>query len=177
MKFRLLLLGVLSVFITISILSTIVYAPLATLSTGYAITSNYEGIDVPMGSEVIITALTTDNSVDAVTFRWHEPPDGNGPIAREVTVPVNPSDDDYGTGENVYFAEDSYFPTILGDWGVQAFFQGVDGKSKSNIEDTINIKATSFNAIPEIPLGTIGATAAMIFAFGFFAVKKKKVET
>ena len=72
-----------SVVLVSLIMSSAVYAPLATLGTGYAVTSNYEGVDVPAGAEVIITALTIDPSVDRVTFRWHEPPDGNGPVARE----------------------------------------------------------------------------------------------
>ena len=177
MKIRLIVMVTSVVFVSL-ILSSAVYAPSATLGTGYAVTSNYEGVDVPSGAEVIITALTIDPDVDRVTFRWHAPPDGNGPVAREVTVPVVDSGDDYtfsnGTTVDIFAAEDSYIPTILGDWGVQAFFQGADGKTKSGLEDVVSIKARSFFHVPEIPVGTIGAVAAMAIAFGLFAIRKKK---
>ena len=167
-----------SVVLVSLIMSSAVYAPLATLGTGYAVTSNYEGVDVPAGAEVIITALTIDPSVDRVTFRWHEPPDGNGPVAWEVTVFVVDSGNDYqfanSTTVDIFTAEDSYYPTVMGDWGVQAFFQDSTGKDKAGLENVISIKATSFNTIPEIPLGTIAATATMILALAFFMVKKKK---
>jgi len=176
LKFRLIAVGV-SIVLVMLIMSSAVYAPLATLSTGYAITSNYEGVDVPIGAEVIIRALTTDPSVDRVTFRWHEPPDGNGPVAREVTVFVVDSGDDYekndGTIVDIFVAEDSYYPDVAGNWGVQAFFQD-GGTTRSGIDDVVSIKARSFFAIPEIPFGTIGAAVAMIIALGLFAVKKKK---
>ncbi|UCC57733.1 MAG: hypothetical protein JSW14_04970 [Candidatus Bathyarchaeum sp.] len=81
LKIRLVVL-VTSVVLVSLILSSAGYAPAATLGTGYAVTSNYEGVDVPIGAEVIITALTIDPDVDRVTFRWHEPPEGNGPVAR-----------------------------------------------------------------------------------------------
>lgn len=176
MKFRLIVVGVSVVLVTL-ILSSAVYAPLATLGTGYAVTSNYEGVDVPAGAEVIITALTIDPSVNRVTFRWHEPPDGNGPVAREVTVDVEDSGEFYekndGTTVAIFVAEDSYYPTILGNWGVQAFFQD-GGTTRSGIDDVVSIKARSFNTIPEISLGTIGAVAAMIAALAFFVIKKKR---
>ena len=121
MKARLFYVGISAVILSL-IMSSAVYAPLATLSTGYAVTSNYEGVDVPVGSEVIITALTIDPTVDRVTFRWHEPPDGNGPVVREVTVFVVDSGDDYekndGTIVDIFVAEDSYYPTVIGSWGV-----------------------------------------------------------
>jgi hypothetical protein len=176
LKFRLIVVSISVVFV-ILILSSVVYAPLATLSIGYAVTSNYEGVDVPVGAEVIIKALTIDPNVDRVTFRWHEPPDGNGDVAREVTVYVVDSGEDYemkdGTKVDIFVAEDSYCPLVIGDWGVQAFFQD-GGTTKSGIDDVVSIKARSFNSVPEIPLGTIGAVAAMIIALGLFAIKKKR---
>ncbi|UCC57734.1 MAG: hypothetical protein JSW14_04975 [Candidatus Bathyarchaeum sp.] len=95
-----------------------------------------------------------------------------------MTVFVVDSGDDYqfnnGTTVDIFVAEDSDYPVIPGDWGVQAFFQGADGKTKAGLEDVISTKARSFFTIPEIPVGTIGAVAAMAIAFGLFAIRKKK---
>jgi hypothetical protein len=163
---------------TMTILFSAVYAPAATLSTGYAVTSNYEGIDVPMGAEVTITAMTTDPNVDRVTFRWHEPTDEKEDVAREVTVYVVDSGEDYelkdGTKVDILVAEDSYYPNVVGDWGVQAFFQGEGGKTKAGVDSVLNIKARSFFHVPEIPVGTIGAVAAIALALGVFAVKRRR---
>ncbi|MCK4933932.1 hypothetical protein KAS06_04605, partial [Candidatus Bathyarchaeota archaeon] len=66
----------------------VVYAPWSTLGTGYAITSDYHGIDVFPGIPITITAGTLDPSVTQVTFRWHMP---NDTARWEVTVPVSPN--------------------------------------------------------------------------------------
>jgi len=170
--------------IGILVLVNIAYAPWSTLGTGYAITSNYHGVDVLPGTPITITAGTLDPNVVQITFRWHRPPDGNGDVAREVTVPVvaspyPPPDTpqeviDYANSTTIWYAQDTWAPDETGDWGVQAFFRDSTGKDKAGLESVISIKATSFNIIPEIPLGTIAATATMILALAFFMVKKKK---
>jgi len=157
---------------------SVVYAPWETLGTGYAITSNHHGVDVPPGTPVTVTAGTLDPSVVQVTFRWHEPPDGNGPVAWEDVVNVSPNGTmgewNNGSSTLIFYAQNTHVPDELGDWGVQVFFQDSTGTEKSGVENVIKIRATSFNAVPEIPLGTIGATAAMFIALAFLMVKKKK---
>lgn len=156
-------------------LVNIAYAPWSTLGTGYAITSNYHGVDVLPGTPVIVTAGTLDANVVNVTFRWHMP---NETARWEVTVPVYTNGTtgqwNNGTTALIRYANNTQIPDVVGDWGVQAFFQDSTGKDKSGLKNVISIKATSFNTIPEIPLGTIAATATMIFALAFFMVKKKK---
>jgi len=156
---------------------TIVHAPWSTLGTGYAITSNYHGVDIPPSTPVTVTAGTLDTNVVQITFRWHEPPDGDGPVRWEVTVPIftNGTTGEWnnGTPAEIRYAENTQIPDVLGDWGVQAFFQDSTGKDRAGLEDVINIKATSFNAIPEVPLGTIVVSLAMLGALGIFAIKKK----
>lgn len=153
---------------------TVVYAPLSTLGTGYAIDSNYHGIDVPLGTPVTVTAFTLDHRVVQVTFRWHMP---NDTVRWEVTVPVSPTGT-YGTWNNgtsaeILTANNTQIPDVVGDWGVQAFFQDSAGKDKAGLEDVIKTKATSFNAIPEVPYGTIAIFLAMVGALGIFVIKKK----
>lgn len=153
---------------------TVVYAPWSTLGTGYAITSNYHGIDIPPGTPVTVTAGTLDSNVVNVTFRWHMP---NGTVRWEVVVPVftNGTTGQWNNGTIVLirYAQDTQIPDVLGDWGVQAFFQDSTGRDRAGLDDVIKIKATSFNAVPEVPLGTIVVFLAMLGALGIFAIKKK----
>lgn len=179
-------LTIMLISISTLVLVNIAYAPWSTLGTGYAITSNYHGVDVLPGIPITITAGTLDSNVVQITFRWHRPPDGNGDVAREVTVPVVTSPypppnvpqevGDYVNSTTIWYAQDTWIPDPdeIGDWGVQAFFRDSIGTDKAGLEDVIKIRATSFNTIPEIPLGTIAATATMILALAFFMVKKKK---
>ena len=162
---------------------SVVNAPWSTLETGYAITSNYHGVDVLLGNPVTVTAGTLDSNVVRITFRWHFP---NESIAREFTVsslltspypPPNVPQEviDYENSTTIWYAQDSMVPDVLGDWGVQAFFQDSEGKDRAGLEDVIKIKATSFNAVPEVPFGTLAILAAMFGAIAIFAVRKKRV--
>ena len=153
---------------------TVVYAPLSTLGTGYAIDSNYHGVDVPLGTPVTVTAFTLDHNVVNVTFRWHMP---NETVRWEVTVPVSPTGTygtwNDGTSVEILYANNAQIPDVLGDWGVQAFFQDSAGRTKAGLDNVIKTKATSFNAVPEVPFGTIAVFLAMLGALGIFAIKKK----
>ena len=162
-------------------LITITIAPPA---CEYIATSNYHGVDVPLYTPITVTARTNDPDVVEITFRWHEPPDGNGPTRWEETVPISSDDDVHPLapaltspdGEDLpYYAESTHAPDVLGDWGVQVFFQGPDGTDKSGVENVVKIRATSFNTTPEIPLGTIGASTVMLIAIAFFLIRQKKL--
>lgn len=155
----------------------LVYAPWSTLGTGYAITSNYHGIDVFPGTPITVTAGTLDQSVTQVTFRWHMP---NDTARWEVTVPVSPNGTtgqwNNGSTVPILYAQDTQVPDVIGDWGVQAFFQDSTGREKSGVDDVVKIRATSFNTIPEIPIiGTAGSIIAMLLGFKFFVTKKKHI--
>jgi len=161
------------------ILSSAVYAPWTTLGTGYAITSNVHGIDILPGIPVTVTAGTLDSRVANVTFRWHRPAGSLLPPIPDVTKPVYTNGTmgqwNNGTWALIRYANDTQVPDEIGDWGVQAFFQDSAGNDRAGLEDVIKIRATSFNVIPEIPLGTIAASVAMFIAFGLFIIKKKRI--
>jgi hypothetical protein len=153
-------------------LTRIAYAPYPTLSTGYAVDSNYHGINVPAGANVIVTAYTTDVNVYQVTFLWKDP--GANIVWTDVDNSATLGAEQY-EGMNVYTFSSEHVPDMIGDWGVQALFQGPDGKTKEGIEYVVAIRATSFNVIPEVPIiGTIGASAMMLLGLGFF-MKRRKV--
>jgi len=166
------------IFTSAIIFTSIVYAP---PSYRYEATSNYHGEDVPVGTPVIVTASTNDPGVVEVFFRWREPPDGDGPVSWEETKIIQPDDgihpleDDISSvGDLPYYAFSIHAPDVLGDWGVQVFFLGPNGKDKSDVENVVMIRATSFNATPEIPLGTIGAATVMVLALAFYMMKQKR---
>jgi len=151
-----------------------VYAPWSTLGTGYAITSDHHGIDVLPGTPVMVTAGSLDSNVVQVTFRWHRPDES---VAMEVTKPVY-TNGTYGQWNNgsmalIRYANDTYTPDVLGDWGVQAFFQDSTGTGKAGLENVIKIRATSFNTIPEVPLGTVAILLTMFGALAVFGIRKK----
>ncbi|UCE16450.1 MAG: hypothetical protein JSV12_02210 [Candidatus Bathyarchaeota archaeon] len=165
-----LMLTIMCLFVSV----TVVHAPWSTLGTGYAITSNYHGIIVPPGTPVTVTAGTLDPNVVNITFRWHMP---NETVRWEVTVPVYTNGTtgqwNNGTTALIRYANSTKTPDVIGDWGVQAFFQDSTGRDKAGLEDVINIKATSFNSVPEVPFGTIAVFLAMAGALCIFAIKKK----
>ena len=165
-----LLFSLLVLIFSISAINT-VYAPEESLGSGYAVTSNRHGIDVPPGSNVIVTAMTTDAGVYQVTFLWKNPADHT--VWTDVVV-VYQNGSKYDSMP-ISYANSTHAPDEIGDWGVQALFQSPDGTTKQQIEEVIAIKATSFFAIPEIPIiGTAGATIAMLLGLGLFATRRKK---
>jgi len=157
------------IVIGLALLIGAVYAPEESLGSGYAVTSNYHGIDVPIPSPVAVTAMTTDDTVYQVTFLWKKP---DGSLWLSEVSPVY-EDGEY-EGKLIYKADSTRTPDEIGDWGVQALFQSPDGKTKQGIEEVIKIKATSFFAIPEVAvIGTLGTVVAMLLGFGLFTVRRK----
>jgi hypothetical protein len=127
----------------------------------YSVTSNYHGVDTPVGANVIVTATTSDSSITQVTFIWRN---GNGAVKFTDIVPISG-----GT------AQSTHQPDSIGDWGVQALFQGPDGKTREGVSLVVAIRATSFNVIPEIPLlGTAGASIAMVTGLAYKMTRKPK---
>jgi hypothetical protein len=138
------------------------------LGSGYYVTTNWHGVDVPPGTGVIATAKTTDHDVDQVTFTWINPA---GQTVWTETVPVQFDGTYYGY-KKVYSATSTYTPEALGDWTVKALFIDQSGHLHCCCTSEVARRATSFNVIPEIPLiGTAGASIAM---FAGLAVKMKR---
>jgi hypothetical protein len=142
------------------------------LASGYYVTSDWHGIDTPLGTDIHVTAKTTDAGVTYVTFIWRN---GAGDtIYGPDVVTTRGTDGTYG-GATVYvFEAPVHAPDSIGDWGVQAIFQGPDGSARANLENVIAIRATSFNVIPEIPLlGTLGASIVMMAGLWWFKLRRK----
>ncbi|MEM4713701.1 MAG: hypothetical protein QXQ61_04020 [Candidatus Bathyarchaeia archaeon] len=169
-------------------IANIAHAQWPALSSGYAVTTNWHGKEVPLGESVTVWAGTTDSNVQEVLFRWKRPDETifveiNVPVVGPYTTPNVPEGvpqeiinwANSNPGINVYYANNTQTPDTLGDWGVQAFFRGPGGKTKAGVEETIAIRATSFNVIPDLPVvGTAGAVTAMLLGLGLFFQKKKQ---
>lgn len=175
MKGKLLTIGFSTVLVSI-LMCSVVYASWSTLGTGYAVTSNIEGTEVQSGTPVTITAGTLYRTVTSVTFRWYGPPNGEGDCLLDETLPVFTTGTighwDNGTPARIRYAESTY-KVYQGEWKVQIVFHNSEGET--NIVYRIDVKDNhSIFHVPEIPLGTIGATVAMAAALGLFMIKKKR---
>jgi len=141
------------------------------LESGYGVTSNYHGIDVPSGTDVVVTAMTTDAKVDHVIFVWRNPADQTVWVDIE-SVFSNGTEYD---GKLVYYAISTHKPEALGDWGVQAIFVDLNGIFRCHLRLFVARRATSFNVIPEVPIiGTAGASLAMLLGFTYRIKRKPK---
>jgi hypothetical protein len=163
-----------------------VQAQWSALSSGYAVTTDYHGVDVPPGTEVTAWAGTTNGAIEKARFRWLDP-DGNvewdvwidvfGPITTpDVPLDVPQEIIDWANenpGIDVWYAQNAQTLDEIGDWGVQVIFYDSEGTGHGPFEDKVGIRATSFNVIPEAPFGTIAILLGMLGALGVFALKKK----
>jgi len=148
----------------------------ASIKSGYAITTNYQGQTVLIPEDVTATAGTTNYPyANKVRFRWI-PPAGSGLDPWETgPFDLTPSDE-YWDGNQVYVATDTQEINAVGDWGVQAFFLGEeDGKPRLRAStDIVSIRATSFEAVPEIPMGTLSALLVLLTGFAAFRWAKSR---
>ena len=187
MKAKLLTIGFTTVLISI-LMCSIVYASWSTLGTGYAVTSNIEGTQLQSITPVTITAGTLDPTVTQVTFKWFGPPEGNGDLEYEETVSIFTNGTigywDEGTPAEkpaeIRYAQSTYVP-FHGEWRVEVIFHAQGEKNVLShpvdiiLSHPVDITQNhSFFAIPEIPLGTIGATVAMAVSLGLFIIKKQR---
>lgn len=147
----------------------VAYAAYPSLGSGYAVDSNFHGINVPPGSSVVVTAYTTDMDVYQVTFIWRNPSET---IVFGPEVDSTAEAGDLYEGNPVNTFSSTHQVAVPGDWGVQALFQSADGKTKENVEFVIKTKATSFFVIPEpsIVLAIIGSFGAL----ALYTVKRRK---
>jgi hypothetical protein len=161
--------------------------------SGYAVTTNWHGLDVPIGQSVVATAGTTDLGVTKVEFKWHyyDPSDNvifdefvdisasNHRTTPDVPPsPIPPEITDWATDPSnaaieYLFAQNTQTPNAIGEWGIQAIFYNATHVRSNN---TIRIRATSFNSVPEVPLGTIAILVSMFGALGIYAIKKRFVQ-
>ena len=81
------------------------------LNSGYAVTSNYHGLNVPIGADVVVTAMSTSHLVDKVRFIWKDPA---GHVIWDETINVFHNGTTY-YDKLVYYAISAHKPEIVGD--------------------------------------------------------------
>jgi hypothetical protein len=150
--------------------------------SGYAATTDWHGTDVPVGENVTATAGTIDLNVTHIRFIWHDP---NDTIVQDVFVDVlnltTPEVPDNVPQEVIDWAEENpgitylyaqswYEPDAVGEWGIQAIFYNITSERGNS---TTRIRATSFNAVPEVPYGTIAIVTMMFSALVIYTIKRR----
>ena len=189
MKLRLAVASILFATLLAFASTNIAKAQWPALSSGYAVTTNWHGADVPLGEDVTAIAGTTDSQVHHVEFRWLHPLGEeiwsvNVTVFGPYTTPDVPSDvpqeiaywAEDNPGIDILYANNTQTPEDLGDWGVQALFHDPTDPAKSlrgENSDIIAIRATSFNVVPEVPFGTIVISLSMFGTLSAFILKKR----
>ena len=184
MKSKILLAAFIALAISALAVGT-VFAQWPAITTGYAVTTNWHGTDVPGGQEVIVTAGTTDANVKTINFTWKTP---GGvivwseiiPVSGPLVTPAVPGNvpqevvdwANNNHGVTYWYAQSSHTPTEAGDWGVQARFLGTV-RVRGNSQVDFVVRATSFNLVPETPWGPIAISATLLGALGLFVFRKK----
>ena len=186
MKLRFAILVIALAGVLLSATTIVVQAQWPAISSGYAVTTNWHGVDVPLGQPVTAWAGTTNDSVHSVEFEWKDPDETSvwnetvsvfGPFTTpDVPTNVPPDIVDWANSNHnvtIWYANCTRNPsvwtgTIIGDWGVKAKF--MDTAGIPGHEEYTAFRATSFVVIPEVPFGII---AVLLSMFGAFFVKKK----
>jgi len=156
------------------------------IKSGYAITTNWHGEDVPAGTPVTAWAGTTNETVYQIRFLWLDP---NETIRYDVIVtdidyfttpdyPPGAPEDIIEWAKNnpditVWYASNTQTPDSLGDWAVKALFYSPEGHLMNST--VTKIRATSFNTVPYTPIGTIIIAVTMIAALTTFMTRKRKI--
>jgi len=166
------------------------YAQWSAINSGYAVTTNWHGKEVPIGQSVTAWAGTINSSVYQVEFKWKNE---TGHVVYDVNVtnlvsyitPNYPPDAPQEIRDwaeknarariEVFYANNIQIPNSGGEWSVQLFFYAPGGHLTGNATDIIKIKATSFNVIPDLSIvGTAGSVVTMLLGFGLFLHKRKR---
>lgn len=146
------------------------------LDSGYAITRwPWDGGELFPGEDATVRACSINIPVSPnatqVVFRWIQPDGFHWDTAPKALT----ASGDTWDGKPVWDAYDTQTINMTGDWGVQALFVDSEGRLQGpNPYPIVAIRAISWHAIPEVPLGTVAAIASMVGALGVFAFVKKR---
>jgi len=183
---RLISIMVFAVVISVTLLP-FANAQWSAIKSGYAITTNWHGQDVPVGAPVTAWAGTTNENVDKIRFLWLDPEEN---IRYEAIVTkdyiVNYTTPDYPPGApdeiidwaeknpniTIWYANNTQTPDSVGEWTVKAWFYSPEGHLMNST--VTKIRATSFNTVPYTPIGTIIIAVTMIAALTAFITRKRK---
>ena len=155
------------------------------IKSGYAITTNWHGQDVPVGAPITAWAGTTNENVYQIRFLWLDPEEN---IRYDATVTkddiVNYTTPDYPTGApdeiiewaeknpniEIWYANNAQTPDSVGEWTVKAWFYSPEGHLMNST--VTKIRATSFNTIPYVPIGTVAIVLLILAAFTTFTTRR-----
>lgn len=138
------------------------------INSGYAVTTDWHGEEVPIGTTVKATAGTTNDNVYKIEIYWYD--------QNQALMHISVIYPQWGTVYGTYckYANATYTPDTVGDWTVQAIFRAPGGHIRGADEDIVAIRASSFFEVPEVPFGTIAIVLGMIGALGVSRLRTKK---
>lgn len=185
MKIRFGLRALMILFVCLFILGAVAVERGFALSTSYSVSTDYHGIDVPVGKTVTATAVTNNLQVTGVEFIWKDPKgnivkDTVG-VSGQLTTPTTPPSPvckllidwcNKYPGVTYIYARDTLAPNVVGEWTVQAIF--IDAKLTPKGKSLDVIRATSFPAIPEVTFGTTAMLLGMFGALGLYMIDRKR---
>jgi len=163
-----------------------VQAPLSSLSSGFAVTTDYHErhIDeILPGTPVTAMAAFIVQSEDPLTpavewiqFIWRASDTMERDHREDPPFYTGTWTDKQGITHTIYYLNDTFTPTTPGPWGIQAIFRGEGGTimGQDTADPAFSIKAISFAVVPEVPFGTIAIIVAMFGALGLFTIRKRR---
>lgn len=162
-----------------------IQAPWSSLNSGFAVTTDYHEQHLEFilpGTEVTAMAGFVVENTDPLTpgvewiqFIWRV--SDNMERNESVYPPfhVTTWTDKQEVTHMIYYLNDTFTPNTVGPWGIQAIFRGEGGHimGQDTVDPAFSIKATSFDVVPEAPIGTIAVFLAMLGALGIFVKRRK----
>lgn len=166
------------------VIPTIVQAdPWSAIDSGYAITTNYHGVELDITSPPtnlkakvgVLTEKFVSLGISEVRVDLRDP-DGNVVDTDTVTLF---SDGTSPKGAAIKWGEtDPLAPTtwVVGDYSVKAYFyaDADDVVEIAHTEDLVAMRATTVMVIPEVAIGTLTILLTMLASLAIFARKKEK---
>ena len=142
------------------------------IQSDYAVTTNRFGEDILVHvDEVVAMAGTTDPLVTSVTFRFFPPGEEEEPAWTEPVSDPNYVWDSWKSIPFRRYDSSAYTFDMVGDWGIQVFFNGTGGHLR-HTTDIIRIRATTAMVVPEVPIGTLTILLTMLASLAIFARKR-----
>jgi len=181
MKLQFLVVAMLFAILLVFANINIAQAQWSAITSGYAVTTNWHGEDVPLGQLVTATAGTTDPSVKSVEFRWLYPNGTEAWNVRNFTLLTSPYPPpnvpqeviNYQNSSTIWYTQNAQTPDEVGNWTVQTIFHDT-GRIRGQYSDIVRIRATSFFAIPEVPFGTVAILLSTFAVLGVYLIKRKR---
>ena len=179
MKSKLAILAFISLLVLIP--AVVLADPWSAIDSGFAVTTNHHGEDIIPPPDPPLRAKVGLLAAEYPRLIWVEvelrDPDGVV-VDSQVVYPGPDFVPDTSPGGNpiMYAWTDPFAPAswTIGHYSVKAYFYLTGGRGLANAEDLDAMRATTVMTVPELPIGTLGAIAALFAGLGIYSLLKSK---